>query len=139
MSVTSPLPTIDTNVVSHQLDPNPYSYGESPSEAITSANPAQDQPDDDGKAVNDELEKEIGSNHFDTPATRRQDYQPRSSYGEYTQASPHRGRSTCDPVTQQLEQNPGQLMQNKTDNEKRECTAELDNMHVEMASTPREE
>jgi hypothetical protein len=146
-----------TNVAFHQLEPNPYSYAESPSGAITSANPAQNQPDDDRQAVNDEMAKESGSNHYDAPAKRCQDYQPlipgeRSSYGEYTQVSPHRGRSAYDvpqrqstdnnPVTQQLEQNPGQLMQNETDNEKRECvntTAELDDMYIEMASAPREE
>lgn len=147
-----------TNITSHQLEPNPYSYAESPSLATASTNPVQSQSDDDSKIVNGDVAKESGSSHYDTPTKRRQDYQPlipggRSSYGEYTQASPSRGRlayddivsqrqTTDSPVSQQLEENPGQLVQNEAGNEKEESmntTAELDDMYVEMASAPREE
>ena len=149
-----------TNITPHEFEPSPYSYAESPSLATASANPAQNQPGDDSKTtVNDDLAKESSSSHYDTPVKRRQDYQPlipggRSSYGEYAQASPSRGRlayddiiprrqSTDNQVSQQSEENPGQLMQNEAGNEKEESvnntTAELDDMYVEMASAPREE
>ena len=147
-----------TNIAPHKLEPSPYSYAESPSLATASANPAQSQPGDDSKTtVNGDAAKESSSSHYDTPVKRRQDYQPlipggRSSYSEYAQASPSRGRlaydvpqrqSTDNPVSQQSEENPGQLVQNEAGNEKEESvnttTAELDDMYIEMASAPREE
>ena len=146
-----------TNIVSHQLHPDPYSHAESPAGAAP-ASPAQAQPDDDGKRVNDgAVSKGASSSHYDTPVKRRQDYQSlipgeRSSYGEYTQASPRheysaydvpQRQSTHDNPVVQLEENPGQLMPNEMDNIKGEyvnttCTEELDDMYVEMASAPQE-
>ena len=146
-----------TNIAPHQLEPSPYSYAESPSLTTASTNPAQNQPGDDSKTtVNGDAAKESSSSHYDTPVKRRQDYQPlipggRSSYSEYAQASPSRGhlaydvpqrQSTDNPVSQQSEENPGQLVQNEAGNKKEESvntTAELDDMYVEMASAPREE
>ena len=141
-----------TNIVPCQLEPNPYA--ESPTIA-TSANPAKNQPDHDDKTSNDGGASKGSGSHYDTPVKRRQDYQPlipgeQSSYGEYTQASPHREclaynvprrQNTDNPVTQQ-EQSPRPPM-HETDNDKEEYYVEttegVDDMYVEMASAPREE
>ena len=148
-----------TNIVPHPLELNPYA--ESPMATSTGAapvNPAHNQPDDDGKTANDEAASKRGSSHYDSPAKRRRDYQPlipgeRSSYGEYTQASPRREpsdydvprRQSTDDLVTQHEANPGESMRNEAEKAKGEyvntpgSTEEGDNMYVEMASAPREE
>ena len=147
-----------TNVVSHQTEPNPYA--ELP--AGTASNPIHNQAAD-GKAGHGGSSLDaaacLGSSNqtYDTPVKRQSDYQPlipgeRSSYGEYTQASPchehspydvPRRQNTSNLVTQQEQQSPGLLTHNEAAGDKEKyvnakCTAQEFDMYIEMSSAPRE-
>ena len=144
-----------TNIAPHQTEPNPYE--ELPAGAASS--PAQSQSDHDNRTASEGAASKGSSyvQNYDTPVKRCKDYQPlipgeRSSYGEYTQASPchkrsaydvPRKQSTNNPLTQQQQSPAEPLMHNEVDNEKKYVNTTdpegLDDMYVEMASAPREE